>query len=87
MHDLIRESWAQHTRANDVAENISIKLCHLRKVLAKWEQWFKDGGRSEKEDMLKEMENFENLEKRCNLSLDENSRVLQLRRNIEEICR
>lgn len=82
---MIRESWTQSTGANDAAANISIKLHHLRKVLTKWDRRFKDGGRNEEEDILKEIEMFENLEESRNLSLDENSRVLQPRRRIDEI--
>lgn len=85
VYDLIRESWVQRTGASDATADISIKLCRLRKVLAKWKWRFKDGRRSEKENILKEMEILEKLEESCNLSLNENSRVLQLRRKTEEI--
>lgn len=76
VHNLIRESWTQHTRAKDTAGNITIKLRRLRKVLKKWEWRFRDGGRNEKDEIMTELEILKKLEESRNLSLDENSRVL-----------
>lgn len=74
--DLIRESCSQCMEANDATTNICIKLRCLKKVLWRWKWHFRNEGRIEKDDILKEMEILEKLEKTHNLSLDENSIIL-----------